>query len=80
MGGSRRWRPLVDLGFYATMAHTRASPIVPRGAGDNSELELNMLPGGEAHVKVEDIDTGEPLTARLIVHGVAAHRRSQLRS
>jgi len=62
--------PVVDLGFYATMAHTRASPIVPRGAGDNSELELNMLPGGEAHVKVEDIDTGEPLTARLIVHGV----------
>ena len=29
-----------------------------------------MLPGGEAHVKVEDIDTGAPLTARLIVHGV----------
>ena len=25
--------PVADLGFYATMAHTRASPIVPRGAG-----------------------------------------------
>jgi hypothetical protein len=62
--------PVVELGFYATMAHTRASPIVPRVAVDNSELELTMLPGGEAHVKVEDVDTGQPLTARLIVHGV----------
>jgi hypothetical protein len=53
------------------MAHTRASPIVPRAAKDDSELELTMLPGGEAHVRVEDADTGQPLTARLIVHGVA---------
>jgi hypothetical protein len=63
--------PPIDVGFYATMAHTRASPIVPRGAKDDSELELTMLPGGEAHVRVEDADTGQPLTARLIVHGVA---------
>jgi hypothetical protein len=63
--------PLVDLGFYATMAHTRASPIVPRLSRDDSELELTMLPGGEAHVRVEDPDTGQALTARLIVHGVA---------
>jgi hypothetical protein len=63
--------PPIDVGFYATMAHTRASPIVPRSAKDDSELELNMLPGGEAHVRVEDADTGQPLTARLIVHGVA---------
>jgi hypothetical protein len=62
--------PFEDLGFYATMTHTRASPIVPRGAADNSELELTMLPGGEAHVKVVDVDTGEPLTARLMVHGI----------
>src|SRR5437868_4774218 len=63
--------PLVDLGFYATMAHTRASPIVPRVSRDDSELELTILPGGEAHVRVEDPDTGQALTARLIVHGVA---------
>jgi hypothetical protein len=62
--------PLADLGFYATMTHTRASPIVPRAATDNSELELTMLPGGEAHVRVQDADTGEPLTARLMVHGI----------
>jgi len=63
--------PPGEVGFYATMAHTRASPIVPRSANDDSELELTMLPGGEAHVRVEDPDTGQPLTARLIVHGVA---------
>jgi hypothetical protein len=63
--------PLGEIGFYATMEHTRASPIVQRLPRDNSELELTMLPGGEAHVKVEDLDTGEPLTARLIVHGIA---------
>lgn len=63
--------PQTEVGFYATMEHTRASPIVQRLPRDNSELELTMLPGGEAHVKVEDLDTGEPLTARLIVHGIA---------
>jgi hypothetical protein len=63
--------PAIDLGFYATTAHTRASPIVPRPLSDDSELELTMLPGGETHVRIEDADTGQPLTARLIVHGVA---------
>ena len=63
--------PDIDIGFYATMAHTRASPIVSRAVRDDSELELTMLPGGEAHVLVEDPDTGQVLTARLIVHGVA---------
>lgn len=63
--------PAIDLGFYATMAHTRASPIMPRPLRDDSELELTMLPGGEAHVRIDDADGGQPLTARLIVHGVA---------
>jgi hypothetical protein len=63
--------PPTEIGFYATMEHTRASPIVQRSPRDNSELELTMLPGGEAHVRVEDLDTGKPLTARLIVHGIA---------
>jgi hypothetical protein len=63
--------PMLDVGFYATMTHTRASPMVARGQRDNSELELTMLPGGEAHIRVDDLDTGEPLTARLIVHGVS---------
>jgi len=62
--------PPVDVGFYATMAQTRASPIVMRMAQDDSELELMMLPGGEARVRVVDLDSGRPLTARLIVHGV----------
>ena len=63
--------PPTEIGFYATMEHTRASPIVQRMPRDNSELELTMLPGGEAHVRVGDLDTGQPLTARLIVHGIA---------
>jgi len=63
--------PPTEIGFYATMEHTRASPIVQRMPRDNSELELTMLPGGEAHVRVGDLDTGLPLTARLIVHGIA---------
>ena len=63
--------PEIDIGFYATMAHTRASPIVSRPMHDDSELELTMLPGGEVHVLVEDPDTDQALTARLIVHGVA---------
>src|SRR6185436_11112602 len=37
----------------------------------DSELELTMLPGGEVHVRVTDSDTGAPVTARLIVHGIA---------
>jgi hypothetical protein len=60
-----------DIGFYATMTHTRASPIAHRAANDDSELELTMLPGGEVRVRIEDIDSGVPLTARIIVHGLA---------
>jgi hypothetical protein len=63
--------PASDVGFYATLTHTRASPIAHRSASDDSELELTMLPGGEVHVRVEDFDSGVPLTARLIVHGLA---------
>jgi hypothetical protein len=63
--------PPVEVGFYATMLHTRGSPIVMRPPTDDSELELTMLPGGEVHVQVSDSDTGAPLTARLIVHGIA---------
>jgi hypothetical protein len=63
--------PASDVGFYATMTHTRASPIAHRAWNDDSELELTMLPGGEVHVRVEDFDAGVPLTARLIVHGLA---------
>jgi hypothetical protein len=63
--------PASDVGFYATMTHTRASPIAHRAWNDDSELELTMLPGGEVHVRVEDVDSGVPLTVRLIVHGLA---------
>src|SRR6185436_9183446 len=63
--------PAVEIGFYATMVQTRGSPIVTRPVADDSELELNMLPGGEVHVQVSDFDTDAPLTARLIVHGIA---------
>ena len=63
--------PVGEVGFYATMAHMRASPIVVRPPNDDSEIELTMLPGGEVHAQVVDYDTGQPLTARLIVHGIA---------
>ncbi len=62
--------PALDLGFYATTAQMRASPIVSRRADDDGELELTLLPGGEVRVRVVDFDTNQPLTSRLIVHGV----------
>src|SRR5262249_2849846 len=59
-----------ELLWYATTAHTRASPMVLRGPNDPSSVELTVLPGGEVHVSIRDVDTKELLTSRLIAHGV----------
>src|SRR5262249_46720818 len=44
--------PAAALGWYATNAETRASPIVNEIAGNFGPIELTMLPGGELHIRV----------------------------
>lgn len=58
------------LGFYATAAEMPASPIVTRWPDDPAPVDLAVLPGGELRVRVLDRDTRQPLTARIVVHGV----------
>jgi hypothetical protein len=56
--------------WYAALdpARTSAPILFPPGTG--YDLRLDVSPGGELRVKVTDADTGLPLTARLVVHGV----------
>ena len=56
--------------WYAALDPTRTSAPVEFPPGTPWDLRLDVSPGGEIHVRVEDVDTGHPITARLIVHGV----------
>lgn len=63
--------PLVKLRWTAVVGMMRMSESVERAADDASDVELLLLPGGRVDVALRDPDTGQPLTARLVVHGVA---------
>src|SRR5207248_1372353 len=52
----------------------RTSAPVGFEPGTKWDLRLDVSPGGELHVRVLDADTGQPLTARLVVHGIDGTR------
>lgn len=55
--------------WYAALDPSRTSAPVFFEPGTPRDLKLDLSPGGELRVRVIDADTGEPLTARLVVSG-----------
>ncbi|MDB4995053.1 MAG: hypothetical protein JWM74_2485, partial [Myxococcaceae bacterium] len=62
--------PPTVIQWYAALDPTRTSAPIMFQPGTAYELRLDVSPGGELHVRVVDADTNQPLTARLIVHGI----------
>ena len=56
--------------WYASLDATRTSAPVHLVPGSGFELRLDVSEGGELAVRIEDGDTHDPITARLLVHGV----------
>lgn len=56
--------------WYASVDATRTSAPVHLVPGSGFELRLDISDGGELAVRIEDGDTHDPITARLLVHGV----------
>jgi hypothetical protein len=62
--------PVSVVQWYALADAGRASGIVPFVPGTPRDLLLDVSPGADFHVTVVDADTHEPLTARLLFHGL----------
>ncbi|NOU31661.1 MAG: PHP domain-containing protein [Polyangiaceae bacterium] len=63
--------PAEVLDWYSVLDESRQSRIGRFVPGENTgELRLDMAPGGTLSVRILDADTDQPLTARLIVHGI----------
>jgi hypothetical protein len=62
--------PPTVIQWYAALDPTRTSAPIMFQPGTGYDLRLDVSPGGELHVRVVDADTNQPLTARLIVHGI----------
>jgi hypothetical protein len=62
--------PPTVIHWYAALDPTRTSAPILFQPGTPYDLRLDVSPGGELHVRVVDADTNQPLTARLIVHGI----------
>ncbi|HEY1959522.1 MAG TPA: CehA/McbA family metallohydrolase [Polyangiaceae bacterium] len=56
--------------WYASASATRTSAPVIHPPGTAWDLKLDVSDGGELHVRALDADTKEPITARLLVHGL----------
>jgi hypothetical protein len=56
--------------WYAAFDVSRASSPVMYTPGTPWDLRLDVSPGGELSVRITDADTGKPITARLLVHGI----------
>ena len=56
--------------WYASASATRTSAPVIYPPGTPWDLKLDVSDGGELHVRALDADTREPITARLLVHGI----------
>lgn len=56
--------------WYAALDATQTSAPVLFDVGTPYELRLDVSRGGELRARVIDPDTGAPLTARLMVHGI----------
>jgi hypothetical protein len=62
--------PISVRSWYASASATRTSAPVVYPPGTGWDLRLDVSDGGELHVRALDADTHEPITARLLVHGV----------
>ena len=62
--------PLTVVQWYAALDAARTSAPTNYVPGTGYDLRLDVSPGGEIRVHVVDGETGGPLTARLIVHGI----------
>lgn len=62
--------PAFVTSWYASASATRTSAPVIHAPGTPWDLQLDVSDGGELHVRVLDADTNEPITARLLVHGI----------
>ena len=62
--------PTSVVEWYAAIDPTRTSTPVNFVPGSPWDLRLDVSPGGELLARVVDGDTGRPLTARLLVHGI----------
>ncbi len=62
--------PTTVTQWYAALDATRTSAPITYTPGLPWELRLDVSPGGELALRVTDADTGAPLTARVIVHGI----------
>ena len=62
--------PTSVVEWYAAIDPTRTSTPVTFTPGTPWPLRLDVSPGGELLARVLDADTGSPLTARLLVHGI----------
>lgn len=71
-GGGRfeLWVPPSVSLWYAAIDASRTSAPVRFTPGLPWDLRLDVSPGGELRARVVDADTGAPLTARLVVHGI----------
>jgi hypothetical protein len=56
--------------WYAAIDASRTSAPVRFTPGVPWDLRLDVSPGGELVARVVDADTGRPLTARLLFHGI----------
>lgn len=56
--------------WYAAVESRETSAPVRFVPGTPFDMRLDVAPSGELHVRVVDQDTGKPLLARLIVHGI----------
>jgi len=56
--------------WYAALDAAETSAPVNFAPGTPWDLRLDVSPGGELKVRVVDADTGQPITARLVVHGI----------
>lgn len=62
--------PSTVVSWYAALDSSETSAPVRNVPGSGYELHLDVSPGGELAAKVIDADTGQPLLARVIVHGI----------
>ncbi|MBS2016410.1 MAG: PHP domain-containing protein [Deltaproteobacteria bacterium] len=62
--------PTTAVQWYAALEAAHTSAPVRFSPGTQSDLRLDVSPGGEVRVKIVDGDTNQPVIARLIVKGV----------
>ncbi|HSY21208.1 MAG TPA: CehA/McbA family metallohydrolase [Polyangiaceae bacterium] len=62
--------PASVVQWYAEFAPGLASALTAATTASDGELRLEVPPGGEVRVRVVDADAREPLTARLLFHGL----------